>query len=117
MLGVRINQVNATAALQSPPASAKQGAHGVISALGNAQGLCPEWETPCSRLPQHNTHGNPGESSPVPGMSPAHPCTNPTSNPKPVTAVGQLSQGCLSPCQATAEAALAHSQEQSPQLL
>lgn len=41
--------------------------HGVISALGNAQGLCPEWETPCSRLPQHNTQGNPGENAPVPG--------------------------------------------------
>lgn len=36
--------------------------HGVISALGNAQGLCPEWETPCRRLPQRNTQGNPGES-------------------------------------------------------
>lgn len=43
--------------------------HGVISALGNAQGLCPEWETPGSSLPQHNTQGNPGESSPVPSRS------------------------------------------------
>lgn len=38
-------------------------------------------------------------------------------HPEPVTAVGQGSQGCLTPCQATAEAALAHSQDQSPQLL
>lgn len=45
------------------------------------------------------------------------PCTSPTSSPEPVTAVGQVSQGCLTPCQATAEAALAHSQDQSPQLL
>lgn len=87
--------------------------HGVISALGNAQGLCPEWETPCSHLQQHNTQGNPGESSPVPGRSPAHPGTSPSSSPKPVTAVGQLTQGCLTPCQATAEAALTHSQDQS----
>lgn len=41
--------------------------HGVISALGNAQELCPEWETPRRHLPQHNTQGNPSESSPVPG--------------------------------------------------
>lgn len=51
--------------------------HGVISALGNAQGLCPEWETLWRRLPQHNRQGNPGESSPVPGRAPAHPCTSP----------------------------------------
>lgn len=47
-----------------------------------------------------NTKGNPGKSSPVPGRSPAHPCTSPTSSHEPVAAVGQLSQGHSrgSPC-------------------
>lgn len=77
VLDKRIYQVNATAALQSPLPQPSKELHGVISALGNAQGLCPELETPGSRLPQHNTQGNPGKSSPVPSRAPACPAQVP----------------------------------------
>lgn len=110
VLGVRINHLPQQLCCHPLPQPSKE-LHGVISALGNAQGLCPEWETPCSHLPQRNTTGKPrallGQAGPL----------LTTSSSEPVPAVGQLSQGCLTPCQATAEAALAHSQDQSPQLL
>lgn len=73
--------------------------HGVISALGKAQGLCPEWETPRRRC--HNTtHKETQQELSCARQVPAQPCTNPSSSPEPVAAVGQHSQGCLTPCQA-----------------
>lgn len=94
VLGVRINHLPQQLCCHPLPQPGKE-LHGVISALGNAQGLCPEWETPCSHLPHHNRKP---KSSPGPGRSPAH------HQHSPVTAVGQLSQGCLTPCQTTAGA-------------
>lgn len=77
-----------------PLAQLSKEQRGVISALGDAEGRCPEQEAPRSRPLRRDTRGNPDESPPLLGRSPTR------THQQPQASDGcekRVPQGCVTP--------------------